>query len=78
MFRDECEHCAGDLHICLHCTFYDPYASRQCREPAIPEGVKDKDRKNLCEYFIRNADGEESSGESASDAAKRELEDLFK
>jgi hypothetical protein len=51
MFRDECERCGADLHICLNCSFHDPHASKQCREPAIPEEARDKELKNLCEYF---------------------------
>jgi len=77
-FRDECTRCGGDLHICRNCRFYDQFASRQCREPAIPEGIKDKERRNLCEYFKPAADGQEGSGESASDTARRQLEALFK
>ncbi len=78
MFRDECDHCGGDLHICLHCSFYDPHVSRQCREPAIPESVRDKERKNLCEYFKQMTEGQGKVGESTSEAAKHELEALFK
>lgn len=77
-FRDDCPRCGGDLHICLNCRFYDQYASRQCREPAIPESVKDKERRNLCEYFKPAEQGEEKAGESASEAARRQLEALFK
>ena len=77
MFRDECDNCGGDLHICLNCSFYDPHASRQCREPAIPDPVKDKDRKNLCEYFIQKSNDGEQNSASESDAARRELEKLF-
>ncbi len=78
MFRDECDRCGGDLHICHNCTFYDPHASRQCREPAIPDSVKDKERKNLCEYFKPQAEGQGQEEESASEAARRKLEALFK
>jgi hypothetical protein len=77
-FRDECTRCGGDLHICLNCRFYDQHASRQCREPAIQEGVKDKERRNLCEYFKPAAQGPTDKGESASEAARRKLEALFK
>ena len=77
-FRDECEHCGGDLHICLNCTFYDPYASKQCLEPAIPDSVKDKERKNICEYFKPKTDGDEQAGESEIDETRRKLEELFK
>jgi hypothetical protein len=78
MFRDECDRCGGDLHICLNCTFYDPHTSRQCREPAITEAVKDKELKNLCEYFKPQAEGQDQGGESAGEAARRKLEALFK
>jgi len=77
-FRDECPRCGGDLHICRNCRFYDQYASRQCREPAISEGVTDKERRNLCEYFKPVTPGMEDQGEAESAAARRKLEALFK
>lgn len=77
-FRDECPRCGADLHICLNCRFYDQYASRQCREPAIPDTVKDKERRNLCEYFKPATSEAAPTGESASAAARRKLEALFK
>jgi hypothetical protein len=74
-FRDECSHCGKDLHICLHCSFYDQAAYSQCRE-TVPEAVIDKERANFCEYFRA------SSGipprDDGSAAAKKKLEDLFK
>lgn len=77
-FRDECLRCGGDLHICRNCRFYDQYASRQCRETAISESVRDKERRNLCEYFKPAEPGQDEAGESASEAARRKLEALFK
>ena len=77
-FRDECSKCGADLHICLNCRFYDPHAANQCREPAIPEAVKDKERRNLCEYFKPSAPGQVNQGESAGETARRQLEALFK
>lgn len=77
-FRDECPRCGADLHICLTCRFYDQYASRQCREPAIPDSVKEKERRNLCEYFKPAPPGQEEQGESAGEAARRQLEALFR
>jgi hypothetical protein len=77
MFRDECDHCGGDLHICLNCSFYDPNVSRQCREPAIPESVRDKERKNLCEHFKQMTEGQGKVSDSTSEAVKQELEALF-
>lgn len=58
--------------------FHDQQASRQCREPAIPEGVKDKERRNLCEYFKAARLEQDDKCESASSAARRKLEELFK
>jgi hypothetical protein len=78
MFRDECERCGADLHICLNCSFHDPHASKQCREPAIPEEVRDKERKNLCEYFQSREAGQGQGDQSAGDDARRKLEELFK
>lgn len=77
MFRDECDRCGGDLHICLNCSFYDPNVSRQCLEPAIPESVLDKERNNHCEYF-KKGEGQGQADESASEVARRKLESLFK
>ena len=77
-FRDECSQCEGDLHICLNCRFYDTHSSRQCLEPAISEAVKDKERRNLCEYFKPTAHGSDDKGESTSEAARKQLEALFK
>ena len=74
-FRDECPHCGKDLHICVHCVFYDPAAYRQCRE-TVPEAVTDKDRANFCEYF--RAGRENQPGDDRAGSAKNKLEDLFK
>ena len=48
--KDECPHCSGDLHICLHCKFYDPGSYNDCRESSA-DLVKDKERSNFCDYF---------------------------
>lgn len=74
-FRDECPHCGKDLHICLHCIFYDPNAYRQCRE-TVPEAVADKERANFCEYF--KAGKAPLPGNDRSGTAKKTLEDLFR
>lgn len=74
-FRDECPHCAADLHTCLNCEFYDPHASKQCRE-SNAEYVKGKDRANYCDYF-RLSLGKTSAG-SKADEAKKQLDALFK
>lgn len=49
-FRAECERCSADLHVCVACRHYDPYADNACREVQA-EYVADKSRRNLCEDF---------------------------
>jgi hypothetical protein len=73
--RDECSACGRDLHICLHCSFYDANAYRQCRE-SIKEPVHDKEKANYCDFFCASESGAARVG-SGSDAFKK-LHDLFK
>lgn len=73
-FREECENCAHDLHICLTCDFHDQYVENQCREPTA-DPVNQKDRRNLCEYW-KPVSRAERLGES-SDDAKAKLHALF-
>lgn len=49
--EEECPHCAQDLHCCRNCRFYEPATSNQCSEPQA-DGVTDKERSNLCEFFV--------------------------
>ncbi len=72
--RDECHFCSRDLHICLHCEFYDANAYRQCRE-SVRELVQDKERANYSDFFCL------STGEAAKaglgNKAFEKLNDLF-
>ena len=73
-FREECSHCSADLHICLNCRFYEESAYNQCKESSA-EPVRDKERRNICEYF------EASQGGSKFSDKKEQLklaESLFK
>jgi len=71
-FRDECETCAADLHVCVACKFYDRYASDECREVSA-EPVATKDRSNLCEFFKPKA----IAGDDVDDKPKDPLAALF-
>jgi len=74
-FRDACDRCRADLHICLNCAHHDPTAYNACRESSA-ERILDPDRANRCEYF---RPGEEHSRENdAQSAAMSDLEKLFK
>lgn len=71
-----CEQCFAPGHCCRGCRFYDPNASKECREP-VAEYVYDKEKPNFCDYF-------QAAGPSSNDAedpaalARAKLEALFK
>jgi hypothetical protein len=74
--RETCPSCDADLHACVQCTFYDPSAPNQCREPEA-DRVLSKDQANFCELF--RLSGAEPSGRSGeAEAARAKLEALFK
>ena len=72
---DICPHCGRDLHCCLQCKFYDPGSYNECKE-VLAERMVDKERANICEYFVLN--GAKDSGFGRKAMAKQALEDLFK
>jgi hypothetical protein len=75
-FRDTCEKCGTDLHVCLNCAHYDSTAYNQCHEPNA-EWVSDRERGNRCDYF-EYANRSHGSASAEQARAKSALEDLFK
>ncbi len=75
-FRDECERCGSDLHVCRNCALYDPSAYNECREPNA-ERILERERANRCDYFTPG-EGGPGSGTEKQDASKAKLDDLFK
>ena len=75
-FRDACDRCAADLHVCLNCAHYDPSAYNECREPNA-ERLLDRDRANRCDYFRPGA-GQEGPAEEGREQALSDLESLFR
>jgi len=75
-FRDSCDRCGGDLHVCRNCSHHDPGCYNECRESSS-ERVGDRERANRCEYFVPSDRG---GGEAAAaaEAGKARLEDLFR
>jgi hypothetical protein len=73
-FRDACDRCGADLHICKNCRFYDPSAYNECREPGA-ERVTDPERVNRCDWFKAS---DETGGESKQAGALSDLDALFK
>ncbi len=75
-FRDTCESCATDLHVCRNCAHHEPSAYNECRE-SNAEWVSDRDRANRCEYF-RPGDQAGSGGSSGRANERADLDALFK
>jgi hypothetical protein len=76
---DSCTKCDSDLHVCLNCNFFDPFAPNQCREPQA-ELVRDKEKANFCDYFTPNQKRGASTpaGKSKTDEARDAFKNLFK
>ncbi len=75
-FSVTCEKCGEFLHCCRNCRFCVPSRHNDCSEPQA-EMVRDKENRNLCEWF-QFADGDAvGDGVSRSAAARARLEELF-
>lgn len=70
-FRQDCDQCRADVHVCKNCKFYDTGAYNECREPSA-DVVRDKEKANFCEYFQANTDGKSAGDDKQSllDAAE--------
>ena len=75
-FRDSCETCSADLHVCRNCAHHDPAAYNECRESSA-ERVSQRDRANRCEYFRPSQVAGGAAPEPAVDA-RAALDALFK
>lgn len=49
-FRETCDHCGADLHVCKGCAYYSPGRANDCQIPGT-EFVRDREKRNLCEEF---------------------------
>ena len=75
-FRDCCDRCGADLHVCLCCAHHDPSAYNECRE-SQSEHVSQRDRANRCDWFAAS-DREGGAGSASRDEPLADLEALFK
>lgn len=74
---DVCRSCGRPLRCCKNCSFHDPTASNQCREPQA-EWVADRAAANFCEFFSPlQTHGTDVAHDKSADARKK-LDDLFK
>lgn len=74
---DECAQCGSDIHSCLNCDNYDPYAHNKCREPQA-EWVTDRDKANFCDFFIPNRLSASATASSPVTDARSKFDSLFK
>lgn len=78
VFRSHrCPQCDSAMLSCRNCRFYDPSASKECREP-VAEPVYDKEKANFCEFFRAGENGSAAREAQNVEAVKKKLDDLFK
>jgi len=76
--REEiCPQCHRDVRCCFNCTFYDPQASNQCREPQS-ETISDRGRSTFCDFFLFGDKEDGNQGKQAAERAREEWERLFR
>jgi hypothetical protein len=75
----QCPKCAFELHSCKQCTYFDPAARYECRQP-IGERVPRKDVRNECTFYdLRTTvERETSSAVARPGDARQAFENLFK
>lgn len=76
-FRDECDACGADLHVCRNCAHHDPRAYNECREPQA-ERVADRERANRCDYFVLGEATGAGGRAREQEEARSRLDALFK
>ncbi|MBW2091751.1 MAG: hypothetical protein JRI34_06455 [Deltaproteobacteria bacterium] len=74
-FNELCPHCGMDVHVCRNCEFYDEGYANYCRESQA-EPIRDREARNLCEYFVLSTSG--SAQEDTAAQVKAKLDNLFK
>ncbi|UCD58775.1 MAG: hypothetical protein JSV16_06620 [Candidatus Hydrogenedentota bacterium] len=73
---ETCTKCGCDLHCCLNCRFYDPYAPNQCKSPTT-ELVLDKEKANFCDEFEFAEDRGPEDKQAAREKSKEAWDRLF-
>lgn len=76
-YRDECEKCGQDLHVCKQCQHYDPSSYNECKETSA-DRILEKEKANYCDfYLVKTETGKASQNKSKSDLLAQ-AEALFK
>src|ERR1700743_2100832 len=74
---DVCKACNSELHVCKLCVEYDVSYAKHCKEP-IAEEVRDKERRNLCDFFKPKSGAYVAKDTAEVLRARSALDDLFK
>lgn len=74
---DECPSCRVHLHVCRMCERFTTRNPKNCMEEDAPE-VRDKKNANFCDYFKPSANVYNPAEQLAEQAAKAQLDALFK
>ncbi len=74
---DECPQCGVHLHVCRMCERHAPRKPKGCSEEDAIE-VRDKKGANFCDYFKPSAHAYDSAEQEAAQAARSQLDSLFK
>lgn len=72
-----CSKCGADLHSCRQCTFFDPGARFECRQP-ITSRIVNKQARNACELFQSRTIVERETSSSGPINARQAFQNLFK
>jgi hypothetical protein len=72
-----CPKCGADLHACRQCTYFDPGARFECRQP-IPARIGNKQTRNTCELFAARTVVERETSSSGPTDARQAFKNLFK
>jgi len=72
---ESCPDCDYDLHVCKNCRFYDRATYNECKENQA-EWVRDKEKRNYCDYFEPNTLASSKSDKVKN--ARSALDNLFK
>lgn len=74
---DECPKCRIQLHVCRMCERFAPRLPKGCIEEDAPD-VRDKKAANFCDYFRPSARAYDPAEQTAEQAARAQLDALFK
>jgi hypothetical protein len=72
---ENCPDCDSDLHVCKNCRFYDRASYNECKETQA-EWVREKEKRNYCDYFEPNTVSTSKSDKAKN--ARSTFDRLFK